>query len=98
MNFDFLVNIPDIETGLRQPQFEQLIKSYVSGRVDDYYKWRDFQNELKFAESQYYMNKMHDYVDEDGIHRALQYRYTYWPQPENITMMRQKLVDVIYKS
>ena len=40
------------------------------------------------------MNKMHDYVDQDGIHRALQYRYTYWPQPENATMMRQKIVDV----
>ena len=38
---------------------------------------------------------MDDFIDEDGIYRALQYRYTNWPQPENVTAIRQKLVDVI---
>ena len=49
---------------------------------------------LIFIESQYYINNIRDFVDEEGIFKALQYRYTYWPQPENATMMRQELVDV----
>jgi hypothetical protein len=40
------------------------------------------------------MDRTQDLVDQEGIYRALQYRYTYWPQPDNATMMRQKLVDV----
>jgi hypothetical protein len=45
-------------------------------------------------DSNYYINRDEDFIDEDSIFRALQYRYTYWPQPENVTTIRQKLIDV----
>lgn len=50
---------------------------------------------LFFKDSNYYINRVDDFIDDDGIYRALQYRYTNWAQPENSTALRQKLVDVI---
>lgn len=43
------MNIPDIENGLRLDQYTDLLQKYVSSRVRDYYDWRDYQNQLKYA-------------------------------------------------
>jgi hypothetical protein len=34
------------------------------------------------------------YLDEEGIATVLKYKYAYWPQPDNMTMLRQRLIDL----
>lgn len=75
--------------------FESILRDYVRLRAHEYYKWKDYQDLIKYAESNYYINRIDDFIDEESIYRALQYRYTYWPQPENATSIRQELIDVI---
>jgi hypothetical protein len=92
--FDNLVNIPNIQNGLRMSDFENILRDYVHVRAKDYYRWVDYQNSILYADSNYYIDRLDDFIDEDGIFRALQYRYTDWSQPENTTTIRQNLVNV----
>ena len=89
------LKIPNIDTGLRMTQFEEILREYVRVRAQEYYKWKDYQYSIQYSDSNYYINRIDDFIDEDGIYRALQYRYTNWAQPENTTTIRQKLIDVI---
>ena len=61
--------------------------------------YNQFKTAKKIFEidSNYYIDRDDDYIDEDGIFRALQYRYTNWAQPENTTTIRQELIDVKFK-
>jgi hypothetical protein len=60
------VNIPDVENGIRIDQYENILKKYVSSRVEDYYNWRDYQYSLKYAGTRdfiafnltFYLNKI----------------------------------------
>ncbi len=88
------MKIPNIDTGLRITQFEEILRNYVKIRAQEYYKWKDYQYSIQYSDSNYYINRIDDFIDEDGIYRALQYRYTNWAQPENTTIIRQKLIDV----
>ena len=88
------MKIPNIDTGIRPAQFDEILKEYVRVRAQEYYKWKDYQYSIQYSDSNYYINRMDDFIDEDGIYRALQYRYTNWAQPENTTAIRQKLIDV----
>lgn len=90
------MRIPNIESGLSMAKFDEILRDYVRTRTQEYYKWTDYQYSIKYADSNYYINRDEDFIDEDGIFRALQYRYTNWAQPENVTSIRKKLIDVIY--
>ena len=46
------------------------------------------------VDSNYYINRIDDFIDEEGILRALQYRYTNWGQPDNATAIRQELINL----
>jgi len=43
------VNIPNIETGLRMNQFEDILRNFVRVRAQEYYKWKDFQYSIQYA-------------------------------------------------
>jgi hypothetical protein len=43
------VNIPNIDTGLIMPQFEEIVREYVRVRAQEYYKWKDYQYAIKYA-------------------------------------------------
>ncbi|RNA09672.1 neuroligin- X-linked-like, partial [Brachionus plicatilis] len=92
------LKIPNIETGLTAHQFEEVLTNFVKVRTKEYYKWKDYQYSIQYADSNYYINRVDDFIDEDGIYRALQYRYTNWAQPENSTALRQKLIDLFSDS
>ncbi len=75
-------------------KFEEVLRGYVKSRTMEYYKWTDYQYSIKYADSNYYINRDEDFIDEDGVYRALQYRYTNWAQPENVTNIRKELINV----
>jgi hypothetical protein len=54
--FFCIVNIPDVENGIRIDQYENILKKYVSSRVEDYYNWRDYQYSLKYAGTRGFFN------------------------------------------
>ena len=87
------MRIPNIDNGVSMFKFEEILKDYVKVRAQEYYKWKDYQYSIQYADSNYYINRLDDFIDEDGIFRALQYKYTDWAQPENATAFRKGLID-----
>lgn len=43
------VNIPNIETGLKRSEFDDILKNLVRGRAQEYYKWKEFQYSIQYA-------------------------------------------------
>jgi len=45
----FAVNIPNIETGLKMNQFEDILRNFVRVRSQEYYKWKEYQYSIQYA-------------------------------------------------
>ncbi len=61
------------------------IMFYLQGKTFSLYKFLDYF-ELIFSGD--------IYLDEEGIATVLKYKYAHWPQPDNMTMLRQRLIDL----
>ena len=43
------MKIPNIDSGLRPAQFEEILRDYVRVRSQEYYKWKDYQYSIQYA-------------------------------------------------
>jgi hypothetical protein len=68
------VKLPNVETGVRLSQFEDVLRDYVRVRAQEYYKWKDYQYAIKYADSNYYINRVDDFIDEVSSQVALSAR------------------------
>ena len=44
--------------------FEDVLHDYVRVRAQEYYKWKDYQYAIQYADSSYYINRVDDFIDE----------------------------------
>ncbi|CAF1409421.1 unnamed protein product, partial [Didymodactylos carnosus] len=88
------MNSYTIENGLSKHDFDQYINSYTNKLVQDYYSFERQKFTYEYVESEYILPMGENYLDEETIANSLRYRYTFWPQPDNRTMIRQRLIDL----
>lgn len=44
-----------------------------------------------------YIHRYNYTYNPDGVYRAIKYMYTYWPDPKNVTHIREEFINVIYQ-
>ena len=44
------MKIPNVETGVRMATFEDVLHDYVRVRAQEYYKWKDYQYAIQYAD------------------------------------------------
>ncbi|KAI3387609.1 hypothetical protein SNEBB_000174 [Seison nebaliae] len=87
-------NVERIEKGIQKKTFNDYLQKFFMRHLNDYYKWRTIKYRRMYEGTSYDVTQSYELIDEEGIEQALQYRYTYWPQPENQTEIRQQLINL----
>ncbi|CAM4880014.1 unnamed protein product [Rotaria socialis] len=89
------INLAVIDKGFSLHDQHAYLNMFINRRVQDRYSFQRQTFAYEYAETDYVLPRGGDmYLDEEGIATVIKYKYAHWPQPDNMTMLRQRLVDL----
>ncbi|CAF1043161.1 unnamed protein product [Rotaria sp. Silwood1] len=89
------INLAIIDKGFSQYDQHAYLNMFVNRRIQDRYSFQRQTFAYEYAETDYVLPRGGDmYLDEEGIATVIKYKYAHWPQPDNMTMLRQRVIDL----
>lgn len=109
-DWEFLSQMP--ESLIKQHKFNRGL-SYMAGVTTQEAAYAIFQNEslapYYTVDNQFFDQKVREFVfrynytlNPNGVYEAIKYMYTYWPDPNNVTLIRDQYIallsDFLYRA